>query len=114
MGITCRELPEKDPRSRVVDLHEVQDIRSVDNFGEYCWDTLFEKISSLVLSCPFCSKTAPIPTLTDVLSVKPLTLLQDLICGNCGQRFHVMNGQAIKLEVGNVNEQVAGESDQNS
>jgi len=63
--------------------------------GEWAWVETLE-FDFLMLICPFCGFEAPVPHTNKVVSGTPLTLEEQLTCGNCGQSFHVFNDKAIK------------------
>lgn len=63
--------------------------------GEWVWVETFD-IDFLILACPFCGMESPLPHTTKITSGDPLTLAEEISCGNCGDSFHVINNQAIR------------------
>ena len=65
------------------------------NSGEWVWVETID-IDFLILACPFCGMESPLPHTTKITTVDPLTLEEEISCGNCGENFHVINDKAIR------------------
>ncbi len=83
----------------VVPLHLKKDLEGLTDSGDYCWQqhNAFP-FDILILSCPFCNRDAPVPTLIKVFSKQPITIEGEMHCGFCGVGFRIIDGVAARFQ----------------
>lgn len=75
----------------------MQCVEEVKEKGDYNIARLFDLFDMLIIVCPFCTGVLETRyTHTRIFTREPLTLEDELKCGKCERRFHIINGLAIE------------------
>lgn len=86
---------EADAKPDTVMLIAKDDWRKAILPGEYGWES-YDVLETIVLNCPFCGFSTPIPWTVIVKEREPLTLEESLYCIRCETSFYVIAGKAMR------------------